>query len=318
MNLKTARRILGGLRTHVPGMYRTESGGTGGTSSARYCYSVWLRHLRMAASNRLNTDPKVIAELGPGDTIGIGLAALLTGAEKYYALDVVEYARTGRNLKIFDELVELFAARAPIPDAEEFPRTRPMLDSYQFPHDVANKGRLTTALHKDRIRAVRNAVANPGAERTANAEIRYFVPWDDAAVIRPRTVDMVYSQAVLEHVDDLPRTYAALHAWLRPDGFMSHTIDFRCHGQAEQWNGHWAYSDATWKLIRGSRPFLLNRQPRSTHIRLLQEHGFKIVCEVPVKGPPGIHRSELAKPFRALSDQDLHTSGTFIQAVRSS
>ena len=42
-----------------------------------------------------------IAELGPGDSIGIGLAALLTGANIYYAFDIIQFASNQMNLKNF-------------------------------------------------------------------------------------------------------------------------------------------------------------------------------------------------------------------------
>ena len=54
-------------------------------------------HLVMAHRSGLSTQPEVVAELGPGDSLGIGMAALLTGAEVYYAFDVVEYASNQRN-----------------------------------------------------------------------------------------------------------------------------------------------------------------------------------------------------------------------------
>ncbi|MCH8904482.1 MAG: hypothetical protein IIA45_11270 [Bacteroidetes bacterium] len=43
--------ILKGLATYIPGMYRPTDKGTKGSSSARYCYSVWLRHLTYAFKN---------------------------------------------------------------------------------------------------------------------------------------------------------------------------------------------------------------------------------------------------------------------------
>ena len=101
------RPLLTGIASYVPGLYKFSSTarGTGGTNSARYCYSVWLRHLFMAKLNGLTTHPDVIAELGPGDSLGIGLAALLSGANKYYAFDAVQYATNKRNFEIFYELV---------------------------------------------------------------------------------------------------------------------------------------------------------------------------------------------------------------------
>ena len=86
--------------------------------------------------------PKVVAELGPGDSIGIGLAALLSGAERYFALDLVRYSGLEKNLEIFDELVSLFAAQAPIPGEQEFPFLYPKLDCYDFPHALVARERL--------------------------------------------------------------------------------------------------------------------------------------------------------------------------------
>jgi len=82
--------IAKGLVYHIPFVNRLKSLRTGGTIESRYCYSVWLRHLKI-----LNTFckgiPKKIAELGPGDSLGIGFAALLSGCQNLIALDVIKY-----------------------------------------------------------------------------------------------------------------------------------------------------------------------------------------------------------------------------------
>src|SRR3977135_940863 len=41
------------------------------TQSARYCYSVWLRHLVNAWQQGLHTLPEVVVELGPGSSQGV-------------------------------------------------------------------------------------------------------------------------------------------------------------------------------------------------------------------------------------------------------
>ena len=93
---------------------------------------------------------------------------------------------------------------------------------------------------------------------------RSWPSWsNDPAVIRPGSVDLLLSQAVMEHVDDLPGTHRAVHDWLKLGGYMSHTIDYRPHGTASGWNGHWAHSDFSWKLVRGRLPYLLNRSTGS-------------------------------------------------------
>ncbi len=60
------RQIAKGIISYIPGLYNPAlKGTTGGTNSARYCYSVWLRHLVHAYKNGFSTQPTVVAELGP-------------------------------------------------------------------------------------------------------------------------------------------------------------------------------------------------------------------------------------------------------------
>src|SRR5436305_1646470 len=103
--------IIEGAATYIPGLYKIRKERTGGTDTAAYCYGVWLKHLTLLWANGMHTIPDTVAELGPGDSLGTGLAALLSGANHYYALDVVYYANTPRNLMIFDQLVNLFQRR---------------------------------------------------------------------------------------------------------------------------------------------------------------------------------------------------------------
>jgi len=113
--------ILKGIKTNFPGIYSVK--GAGGTISARYCHSMWTRHLSIAHEYGLTTHPNVIAENGPGDSIGIGLAGSLSGSKKYCALDVVEHKTSKKNVEIFDELITLFINRENIPNKNEFPKS---------------------------------------------------------------------------------------------------------------------------------------------------------------------------------------------------
>ncbi len=314
------KRLLIGIATYIPGIYRIyklASRDTGKTISARYCYSVWLRHLVVAYKNGLSTQPHAIAELGPGHSLGVGLAALISGANKYYAFDVVKYADKKGDIEIFDELVNLFKKREKIPDVAEFPRVGPYLESYEFPKHILTDRRLNQALKHSRLESIRNALSNLGNRDEDKIQISYFAPWYDSRIIKEESIDMIYSQAVLEHVDDIAYTYEVLYRWLKPGGFMSHQIDFKCHGMAKDWNGHWAYSDFVWRLINGKgRPYQLNRQPHSTHINLLRKLGFEVVCDMKIKDTSGIQRKRLASRFENMSNDDLTTRATFIQAVK--
>ncbi len=311
--------VLRGLLTYVPAVEKRFVKSTRGTNSARYCYSVWLRHLVMAHENKLASAnapvPVVVAELGPGDSLGIGLAALLSGASRYVALDLVPYADAALNLSVLDELVELFRARASIPDANELPAVKPYLPSYEFPRRILSDDHLARMLAPERVSSIRRALEE--ADRPGGV-ISYRAPWYDAGVIETNTVDMLYSQAVLEHVDDLNTAYTAMASWLKPGGFASHEIAFTAHQLTPEWNGHWTISDPVWKLIRGRRPYLLNREPASTHVRLLVGSGLEIVSEVRVQMRSDIARSRLARRYRDMSDDDLTTQALFVAAFKPS
>jgi SAM-dependent methyltransferase len=147
--------------------------------------------------------------------------------------------------------------------------------------------------------------------------IKYVVPWSEPHVVMKESVDMILSHSVLEHVDDLEATYKAFALWLKPKGWISHQIDFRSHGLSKEWNGHWAYSDWLWRIIVGRRPYLINRQPCSTHLTLVKENGFEILCHLKRNRPDGIKRSQLAPRWGNLSEDDLTCSETFVQAQKT-
>ena len=309
---KLGKQLLFGLATFVPVLGIRPAAPGGDTQSSRYCYSVWLRHLVMAHRSGLNTNPEIVSELGPGNSLGIGLAALICGADYCYALDVESHTEISANVAVFDELCELFSKRTPIPDDDEFPAMKPRIDNYAFPAEILSEDRLVKVLSPNRLTGIRQALINPGE----NSPIQYQAPWDDPRIIRPHCVDMIFSQAVLEHVDDLQTTYAAMVRWLKPDGFVSHQIDFKCHGWANEWNGHWRYPELVWRILRGKRTFAINRQPHSQHVAALQANGFELKCDQTTTMASSYKISDLAPMFRFMSEQDLVTSGAFIQAVR--
>jgi SAM-dependent methyltransferase len=251
-----------------------------------------------------------VAELGPGDSLGMGLAALLSGAERYYAFDVKAYAPAGRNRAVLEELIDLFSRRAPIPGEDEFPAVWPRLSGYAFPRELLTEELLSGSLEPGRLAAIKAALGP-----VDNNRIRYVAPWNKDARVEADSVDMVFSQAVMEHVHDPGAAYAAMYRWLRPGGFVSHQIDLRSHGTTRDWNGHWTLSDPLWRLVRGRRTYSINRLPRSAHIRALKRAGFELVGDHTREGP-ALLRKVLAPRFRDLEDDDLKSSGVFLQAQK--
>jgi hypothetical protein len=293
------------LLTRVPALdrFRARRARTGGTGSARYCYSVWLRHLVGLRRHGLGAAPWDVAELGPGDSIGIGIAALLSGARRYVGLDVVRYSDRASWGRILDEMIPLFASRAAIPGENEFPEVRPPLPSYDFPDECLPP----LDLSAERVRALRGEITDPGSAR-----VRLVCPWFAADQVEPSSIDVMYSQAVLEHVVDLDATYRAMFTWLKPGGYASHVIDFRAHHVSRRWNGHWRFPERLWRLAVGRREFVLNRRPVSYHLACIERAGFELLAKEVTRRHDGLSRRWLARPFRDFSDDDLHTSGAYV------
>lgn len=310
MDIEKQILIAKGTVKHLPGFRKfLQRYKHTGTNESRYCYTVWLRHLKNWSKYNIKL-PEVVTELGPGVSLGTGFAALLSGSRKFFALDVVKFWDTERNLRIFDELVTLFRKKASLPDHSEYPRTRPVPENFDFPSDIITDEVLGTALGEERIDSIRREISD--IDNKYNTFIRYKIPWHEPSVLEAKSVDLVYSQAALECIDDLEGTFAAMCNWLKPCAFMSHTIDFKSHGLTHEWNGHWKFSDREWSLVRGGRPFLVNRQPLSKYLELHNRLGFKILVKQTVKSENRLKRTQLADSFRDLTAEDLTTSGAYI------
>lgn len=296
-----------GVLTFIPGVYKWRASklGSGGTYSSRYCYSVWMRHIVLAKKSNLNYYPEVVAELGPGDSLGVGMMSLLLGSNKYIACDVVEFSNTKKNLIILDELLVLLRNREPIPNDNEFPRVIPRIDNYSFPFDIYSDEYLDLNLSESRVKKIKNALLSQ------NEMIEYNHSWFFDLKAYRNTIDMVISQAVLEHVDELESVYTAQKNWLNRNGFISHAIDFKSHGYSSNWDGHWKISKWRWFLLRGNRPYMINREPLSRHLNILKNCGFNLVKIDNYRKDPTL----LSKQYKTnLSLNDKHVSDSFIQA----
>lgn len=185
----------------------------------------------------------------------------------------------------------------------------PTLTSYDFPHHILTEDLLAVTLNEERIRQLRQELEqlNLGAQ----PHIRYFIPWNDAINVLPGTVDLFFSQAVLEYVDDLPRTYRKLNYWLKPDGWMSHCIDFSSHGMTQPWNAHWRFTPAQWKLAHGNYRINLNRATQSMHSDFLYENSFHILHESNLHKSNSYKVWDMHPDFQDIPPKDLEVYATY-------
>ncbi len=286
----------------------------GATNNSRYCYAVWMRHLIHLSRYNNAKIPGEVLELGPGDSLGAGLASLLSGASQYWALEVIKYWNIERNLRIFDELVTMFRNKTAIPDHKEFPRLRPYLDDYSFPDTLITDEILKKSLDSSRLDQIRSEISSP--DNIDNHFIQFKVPWNETDIIEPASVDYIFSQAVLQHIKDIDHAFIAMQTWLSPSGFMSHVTDYSSLGFTKTWNGHWTASDWEWKLMEGGRGFSTNRLPHSEYLKLHEKYGFKILFLNTKPQDNNLQRGKLVTKYRDLSDDDLQTYSSFIVSCK--
>jgi len=290
-----------------------------GLITARNWYTLWLRHLVVLSEGKVDIKSiKTVGEFGAGDSLGIGLAALLSGVNKYYAIDISENAYTSDNLKILDELIDLFKNKTSIPDNNEFPKVKPDLNSYDFPSHILTDECLKENLAEERLEKIRQAVLNVINKKPADLEneisINYVSSKQEFIGIKEGFFDFIYSVAVMEHVDDIDEAYSYFAKWLKKGGVMAHTVGYNSHETARLWNGHWTYSDYLWKIIRGRCHYLINRHAHSQQIDCLKKNNFEMILDHRYSAKNILRKSDLAKRFKNINQEDLSTHSGFILA----
>jgi hypothetical protein len=240
--------------------------------------------------------------------VGVGIAALLSGARRYIGLDVVAYARPAENIELVDELRDLFQRRAPGP-VDGWPRP----PTEGFPSNILPDERLAASMAPERVEAIRTALRGEPSGRD-DVSLEYIAPWTRPDVIEAGSVDFLLSHCVLEYVPDLGDICRSARAWLRRGGLMSHQIDLGAHLLSRRWYGNWVYPRWLWRIVAGGRPFALNLQPASAYLEAIEEAGFEVTRELKQCGRLAPRTVELAPPWRGLSDSDRSCSELFVQA----
>ena len=203
----------------------------------------------------------------------------------------------------------MYKNKTPIPDDKEFPNVKPKLKNYDFPSHILNDKLLSQLLNEVRLNKIHKAIILNNCEEVI---IKYIVPWNNTFNLKLSSVDLIYSQAVMEHVLDVNSAYQTMHKWLKKEGFMSHEIDYSAHETHKEWYGHWKYPMWIWKIIMKGRLYYINRYPNSFHIKSLINSGFKILKQLPD------YNKKATQPHKSLQDkiqftkEDMQTVSNYI------
>lgn len=313
-----AKPILTGLVSCIPGAYLRFNQGPNPSTPA-ISYGIGFKHLCLMQAKGA-AFPRNLAEVGPGNSIGAGVLALLLGSERYVGLDVVPFARLENTADAWiDGMVSLLRNRAALPNADGFPSLRPYLDGSGFPLMVS-ESMLANALLPERIAAVRACLKGLRANHAGKADglcLEYRVPWEDHVADLRESMDAIFSHTVMQHVPDPANAYRLMASMLKPGGMTTHQINYGCHGMSDAWNGHWAYPGWLWKIALGRKPFLINRLPHGAHLKMLQDAGLALDMALTSVRSDGLAAEKLARAYRNLGE-DADIAGAVLIAHKPS
>ncbi|MCD6322158.1 MAG: methyltransferase domain-containing protein [Clostridiales bacterium] len=214
---------------------------------------------------------KTILEMGPGDSIATAIVSACYGA------------------------------RAILVDAGSFAKTE--MEGYRkFTEFLKLKG-----LHPPDI-----SLAETLDEVLAACDARYLTQGlKSFASIGTETVDLIFSQAVLEHVrkHEFLDTMRECFRVLTPEGVISHRVDLKDHLGGSLNNLR--FSERIWESDFFSRSgFYTNRIRFSEMISLFEHAKFAVdVCDVRRWEELPVKRLSLSSTFLSLSDEELTVSG---------
>lgn len=280
------------LARFAPGLYVRLTGQTGrgaateeGASDiARYfrdCVDAYFERLQIAPADvAAFLKGKTLMEYGPGDLPGVAALMVARGARKVYCVDRFPLVNlSAKNTRVLTDLID--GCRG------------------------AERDRLVGSL------------ANPEDPSAGFApeRIEYLVRPSGISGLRS-AVDMVFSRAVLEHVDNLEATFSDMVAALRPGGVAIHQVDLRSHG-LHKTNplDFLAWSPALWRWMY-SQKGVPNRWRIDKYRAILEALPVELLALDPTKCASPEHLAEvrdmLAAPFRGVNDQDLSWLGFWL------
>ena len=260
----------------------------------------------------MSTIPEWIAEFGPGDSLGVGLCALLCGAIKYRGFDTANFTQPAREKAILDRLVELFALRQPRPQ-KGWPDFDAHLPPSLFPEGILSDSHLQRTLDPSRVARLKADIDDRQAG-AADTSMELIAPWQQRAEEFKQEFDLVMSHTVLQYMADLHGYFRHCARLLKPGGWMSHQIDFASMGMTRVWNGHLAYDDTYWKLLTRDQRWFSARKLLSDYLSAIEACGLQLVHVERRFTPGGLARDQLAPAFRNASDDDINCSGAYLIA----
>lgn len=223
----------------------------------------------------LDVEGKAVLEIGPGNSLAIGLLFLACGAKKVFLVDRFKHL-------FWDEYDIAFHRKVLARIEKEFPFTT-----------VASKAIIFT---------------NSGSIDFDRSKIQCRLGDAAKLPLENSSIDIVFSNAVLEHVHDVRKAISEMSRVTKPGGFGIHEIDLRDHFFQATPLKLLRYPDWLWNLMTWNRPGYTNRLRLPDYLKLFKASGFlieKLVSTREYKGE--LSSLKMARKFTGYSSNEIKT-----------
>ena len=240
----------------------------GQMESFEYSRKIFEGHFRdMSKVNKINNP--VIMEIGPGDSLFSMIYSRKYSEEKFYFLDVNDFA--SKDLNLYYKLQENL-------EKENYfsKKIKSQIKSF------------------DELLKIYNA--------------KYLISGiESLKKIEDESIDYIFSHSVMEHIRkyELNDLIKEMYRILKPNGVISHNINYKDH--LDESLNNLRFSERLWESKQfANSGFYTNRIPAVEMHQYFKKNGFNIVEEAFgkwVKLP--ISRNALSKEFRKFSNEEL-------------
>jgi hypothetical protein len=263
------KSVIKGLVTFIPGisnlLSKIKAKSKHSCYNAEFCYTLWLSFLVLLREKGIQTNLKKVGEIGNGGSLGVGICSLLSGSEKFYALEINQTYDKDQNLKLLDEITELFKNKTEI--SNKFRQLNISIQNFEYPEELISPLFLDNKL----VEEIKNDILNGFID---SKRIEIIHNWESHSAL---DLDVVFSRAVMEHVAEPGKVYKAINKHLKKGSFVFHDIEFHSHGITKSIDGHYRIPGFLWKIIYGKRKHFLNRWSLQDHINCMTENGFELI-----------------------------------------
>lgn len=276
------------LRNLIPEHNRTK-----GNSEPAYPVHILNRNLHILESHLdlSSLHNLSVAEIGPGDSLTIGILMLLIGFNSYSAFDAFPYATIDTSFEYASASLKYLKSHT----KSSFTYLQKNLKSY----DSSVSKYLLPLKHLSN---------EPSILQETYPKLHYTAPYSFSQLSKS-SFHIIFSQACLEHISDLDSFFAAAYNSLMPGGVFLTQIDFKSHARSLLWNGHYRYSEKQLSYINSKNTFRwINGHPPSHYLNLAQQVGFSVLYQYIHTEQSSFTIDNVNSRYHSFDNTDLTTS----------